>query len=164
MRLNVGAGDREFHAGHPWINIDARPEADPDLLGDVVEGLPFRDECADLMYAGHFFEHVPLDDIGFAAHELFRLLKPGGAIMVVGPDVGKPTDRLAELRRTDSPDADTNPALHSWDCTAAKVEQILTDAGFVAVHELPITDVGEIWPVFDRVTADQFAVAGVKPL
>lgn len=49
--------------------------------------LPFPDDYADVIYHSHFLEHLAKRD-GFRFHqEAFRILKPGGILRIVVPDL-----------------------------------------------------------------------------
>ena len=82
--LNIGCGS----TNHPdWINLDVAP-ADPKVVAiDINGGLPFSSKCAAVCYSSHVLEH--LDKVG--AHNLVaecsRVLKHGGVIRLVVPDL-----------------------------------------------------------------------------
>jgi ubiquinone/menaquinone biosynthesis C-methylase UbiE len=56
-------------------------------LGPLVKGdiarLPFDDNTADLVLATDVIEHIDHDDV--ALHEIARVLKPGGAVLITVP-------------------------------------------------------------------------------
>jgi SAM-dependent methyltransferase len=167
--LNVGAGEPWSHAPKPWINIDCRLSTTPDVVADIMD-LPFADGTASRVYLGHVLEHLALDRMADALAELMRVLKPGGKILAVGPDVDKAArlhrlgqitdERLASDRAHD--DGTGNPCLHQWDCTGPAVVKLLQAAGFWRVREVPITQAPVDFPVFDRGTLDQLAVVARK--
>jgi predicted SAM-dependent methyltransferase len=167
--LNVGAGEDWSFAPPPWINIDIRPKVRPDVVADVLD-LPFANESAAAIYAGHVLEHLERDEVDIAAGELIRVLEPGARILVVGPDTER-SDRMfaAGLITADRHCSNGchgepgNPCVHHWACTPGEIIRSLEDAGFVDVAEILITQTPAEFPVFDRVTADQFAVLGRKP-
>ena len=83
-RLNLGCG--VYHEdGADWINIDANPHADPDILRDVRRGLPFDgSSCAEVL-TSHFLEHLPPDDLIFLIGEIHRVLVASGIWRIVVP-------------------------------------------------------------------------------
>lgn len=69
-----------------WVNIDAFPGGD--LVLDLRRGLPFLDNSAQFIFHEHFLEHLDyyLEVPEFLA-ECHRVLKPGGTMRIVVPDV-----------------------------------------------------------------------------
>ena len=77
---------------HGFINIDARPEVNPDIVCDVAK---IHDviEGADLIYASHVLEHFPSRVSELYAYSWsdallswFTALRPGGVLRVCVPD------------------------------------------------------------------------------
>jgi len=87
--LNLGCGA----VRHPdWTNIDL--EGDEDTLAiDVSTGLPFPDESFDVVYHSHLLEHIPQAAAGALMAECSRVLKPGGIIRILVPDL----EQIAKL-------------------------------------------------------------------
>ena len=83
VRLNLGAGFRKIAGG--FINIDYRPETEPDLCVDVTEGLPFDDNSVDVVRAMDFLEHIPIGKVVPLMDEIWRVLKPGGVLESITP-------------------------------------------------------------------------------
>jgi len=81
LRLDLGC-DRCQIAG--FTSVDFNPDVNPDVVADVRE-LPFPDESADEIYASHVLEHLPYGNK--ALEEWLRVLKPGGMLTVVVPDI-----------------------------------------------------------------------------
>ncbi|MEN6615118.1 MAG: methyltransferase domain-containing protein, partial [Syntrophorhabdus sp.] len=50
----------------------------PDLLCDVLEGLPYPDSTIDMIRADDFLEHIPIGKTVQVITEIWRVLKPGG--------------------------------------------------------------------------------------
>jgi len=55
---------------------------------DVRRGLPFPDRSVSYIYSSHTFEHFNWNDSLTIAKECFRVLKPGGVLRIVVPDLG----------------------------------------------------------------------------
>ncbi len=56
---------------------------------DLSRGIPFGDETFDVLYHSHFLEHIDREDALYFMAECYRVLKPGGVIRVVVPDLEK---------------------------------------------------------------------------
>lgn len=83
--INIGCGTTL----HPeWINLDVAP-ALPDVVKvNIIEGLPFSSEFADVCYSSHVLEHLDKRTAHSLIVECFRVLKPGGTVRLVVPDLG----------------------------------------------------------------------------
>lgn len=57
------------------------------FVHDVRKGLPFRDNCFSAIYASHLLEHLYPDEAKELLRECGRVLKPGGVIRLVVPDL-----------------------------------------------------------------------------
>jgi predicted SAM-dependent methyltransferase len=84
LKLNLGSGlDRR----EGWINLDCSKYT-KDMHLDVDHDLnkfpyPFPDNSIDEIYMRHILEHLEQQDKVLA--ELYRILKPGGTIMLIYP-------------------------------------------------------------------------------
>ncbi|MEY4886332.1 MAG: hypothetical protein RL151_1641 [Bacteroidota bacterium] len=64
---------------------------------DITKGLPFAEESVDAIYASHVLEHLYRDDALLLLNECKRVLKPGGIIRLVLPDLKRmASDYLAD--------------------------------------------------------------------
>jgi SAM-dependent methyltransferase len=88
--LNVGCG-RRFHRA--WVNVDLVPMDGSVSKCDISKGLPFDDCHFDAVYHSHVLEHLAPDRGSELIAECFRVLKPGGVIRVVVPDL----EQIAKL-------------------------------------------------------------------
>lgn len=82
--IEVGCGAKRFAPhlqGHyAGLDIATNYGSPPDVFGDA-QRLPFRDECADLMFSVSVLLIVP--DALKALREARRVLKPGGVYLVI---------------------------------------------------------------------------------
>jgi predicted SAM-dependent methyltransferase len=53
----------------------------------VKKGLPFADQSVSCIYSSHTFEHFSWAESLTVAKECFRVLRPGGVLRVVVPDL-----------------------------------------------------------------------------
>jgi SAM-dependent methyltransferase len=82
--LNVGCG-RTHHPA--WVNIDLEPAAADILRFDVSAGIPFPEASFEACYCSHMLEHLARTEVARVVSEMYRVLRPGGTIRVVVPDL-----------------------------------------------------------------------------
>lgn len=82
LKLHLGCGPAHLPG---WINIDVHPA--PFAL-NVHWGLPFDDGSADFVFVSHMLEHLFFPhDVLALLRELHRVLRPGGRLRIVVPDI-----------------------------------------------------------------------------
>ena len=57
------------------------------MVRDVRKKLPFDDRSVDFIYSSHLIEHLRKDEAEKVLRECFRVLKKGGLIRLVVPDL-----------------------------------------------------------------------------
>ncbi|MDJ0507812.1 MAG: methyltransferase domain-containing protein [Crocosphaera sp.] len=83
-KVNLGCGDRYTQG---WVNLDFNSE-NPDVIPhNLLNSLPFSNEEVDVIYNSHFLEHFSLEDAKKILTECYRVLKKGGVIRIVVPDL-----------------------------------------------------------------------------
>lgn len=80
--LNLGCGYRQLDN---CINIDNRQEVKPDLICDISEGLPFKENEIDKIIANDILEHIPIGKTVGLIEEIYRVLKPNGLFESMTP-------------------------------------------------------------------------------
>ena len=90
IMINLGSGHWKIR---DWVNVDLDFASRPDVCADLSVGLPFRDACADFMHTEDFIDQLDLEHAQKFLGECYRILKPGGVIRVLTPDV----EQLADL-------------------------------------------------------------------
>lgn len=85
-RLNWGCGSSPKPG---WINSDRRPCAGVDVVADILTGLPLDDDSIDYAVSVHALQEIPYPDLVPALRELRRVLRPGGVLRLVLPDLDK---------------------------------------------------------------------------
>lgn len=83
LNLNLGCGLVRLDG---YVNIDNRAEVNPDIVCDVIEGLPYADNEIDSIRAYDFLEHIPIGKVISVMDEIWRVLKPGGKFNSSTPD------------------------------------------------------------------------------
>jgi len=82
--LNLGCGSR-FHPD--WTNIDMNSSSPFVQAHNLRLGIPYPDRTFDAVYHSHLLEHFAKNEAIGLMQECFRVLKPGGIIRVVVPDL-----------------------------------------------------------------------------
>jgi SAM-dependent methyltransferase len=82
--LNVGCGD---HYHREWCNVEIASRDPTVILHDIRRGLPFEDGYFDAVYHSHVLEHLTARDGEHFLYECLRVLRPGGILRIVVPDL-----------------------------------------------------------------------------
>jgi len=82
--VNIGCG-AVFHSD--WINLDVEPVSSEVRRLDARRPLPFADGSVDAVYHSHVLEHLSAAEAAGFLAECWRVLRPGGAVRVVVPDL-----------------------------------------------------------------------------
>lgn len=146
MRINVGCGGRKL-AG--YIGVDAVADR---TAADVVapaNKLPFDNSSADELMAIHLLEHLVPWEVPETLAEWFRVLKPGGRLVLEMPDLikccknvldgvmrgGKHPDQLGMWGLYGDSRLKDVWMLHRWAYTFKTLEPIVREIGFVKIKE-----------------------------
>jgi len=104
MFVQFGCG---LSAPKSWVNFDSSPSLVigkipllKNLLksylppfpknvryGNIVKGLPVKDEKAKLVYASHVLEHLSLNDFRIALKNAYKILENNGVFRLIVPDL-----------------------------------------------------------------------------
>ena len=97
--VNVGCG-RHFH--RDWVNLDLVSGVPGVMRHDLRRGLPFDKAACDVIYHSHLLEHLTDKNARSFLSDCFRVLKPGGILRVVVPDLeGISRAYLASLKQAE---------------------------------------------------------------
>ena len=92
LGLNLGSGQRP-HKSTPeveWINIDSQEKWKPDICYDISDlSRVYEDNTVDYVVLHHVLEHFGCGEGLPVLCEAFRVLKPGGSLIVSVPDMEK---------------------------------------------------------------------------
>ncbi len=83
IKLNLGCG-QDKRSG--FINIDALPELEPDLVHDLLKPLPFKDKSVSYVLAQDILEHFTKEDLNQILADIYRVLKFGGVLELRVPN------------------------------------------------------------------------------
>lgn len=84
LKVHFGCGSRILSG---WVNIDAYPTENIDLLMDLREPLPFSDSSVRYLFTEHVLEHIESRYMLSIAREYHRVLQPGGAVRIIVPSL-----------------------------------------------------------------------------
>lgn len=177
--LNLGCGP--FRA-EGWCNADviADETIRPDFVVPVDGPLPFAQWSFRRAFLGHVLEHVAWDKLPALLSEVQRVVRPGGEVLVVGPDTERAIARLEaepgdaarsflwgvleDDRHRQNHAGDWNGARHQWNCYESRVVRLLDAAGFNEVRAVPLhPDQLGSWPIVDYSNPWQCAVLARVP-
>ena len=100
--LNLGCGWRYLEN---WTNVDFTSNSPAVVAHNLTTGIPFSADSFDVVYHSHLLEHFPKPKATVFMGECHRVLKPGGIIRVVVPDLEQITrEYLTNLERAKAGD------------------------------------------------------------
>ncbi len=89
VNLGCGVAVLPDEKGIHWINIDKftgeQLNAKNFIQGDIID-IPLDKEVADYIICDQVMEHLRMDDVIGALHEIRRILKKGGKAVIIVPD------------------------------------------------------------------------------
>ncbi len=83
-KLHIGC---QSHPMEEWLNVDLVPKLGGIVYMDATNEFPFKDAVFEYVFTEHMIEHIPLDKGQFMLKECYRVLKPGGILRVVTPNL-----------------------------------------------------------------------------
>lgn len=75
INLNLGCGFKKIEG---FVNIDYREEMQPDLLINIEDGLPYKDNSVNIVRCFDFLEHIHSNKVIFVIEEIYRVLRNNG--------------------------------------------------------------------------------------
>ncbi|GJQ62976.1 MAG: hypothetical protein SCALA702_20290 [Melioribacteraceae bacterium] len=87
--LNLGYNKPQ---NQDWKVFDILAGGKPRFLEVINRGIPTEDDSFNVIYQSHLIEHFPRHNVGFFLDECHRILRPGGVLRLVVPDL----ERIAE--------------------------------------------------------------------
>jgi predicted SAM-dependent methyltransferase len=111
-RLNLGCGSR-FHP--EWTNLDFVSASKDVIAHDLRKGIPYFANEFDVVYHSHVLEHFKREEARAFIGECVRVLKPGGILRVVVPNLERLAKAyLAALTSARENDSAAKQANHEW--------------------------------------------------
>ena len=82
-KLHIGAGDNDLSG---WLNTELCPRGSEVFL-DATKPFPFAANTFAFIYSEHMIEHIPYAGAVSMMRECHRVLRPGGVIRIVTPNM-----------------------------------------------------------------------------
>jgi hypothetical protein len=82
--LNLGCG---YRFDSQWTNVNFQTTGKGVMTYDLARGIPFADNTFELVYHSHVLEHFNQTAAKTFMQECCRVLRPGGILRVVVPDL-----------------------------------------------------------------------------
>lgn len=163
MKMHLAAGEhaRQFPSKQGWVNIDGFAGPNIDMVVDLLnpgwaDQVHYRYGSPDVVYVGHFLEHMtPAEGRDFLV-ELKDLVNPAGYGVFVGPDVAKANkmvgmgqlpysmlDQIGAHGEINLDDPTDRRDVHLWDTNGAAIVGLAIQAGWTDAEEIPIKP----WPL-----------------
>ena len=93
--LNVGSGPKSNPFIPPWlqtpdwtqVRLDIEPAVKPDILASATDMRSVPDQSYDAVWAANIVEHLYAHEVPLALREFARVIRPGGLVQVIVPDL-----------------------------------------------------------------------------
>lgn len=89
--LHAGSGastiPEPYFAGFAPVTLDIDPRCEPDMVASICDMSCIPDEAFEAAYTAHTLEHVYPHEVRPCLWDFHRLLKPGGVLMIVVPNL-----------------------------------------------------------------------------
>lgn len=101
---NPNALPQDFR-GDDWVEIrlDINPNVQPDIIGTITDLSGVPNNSVDAVYSSHNLEHIYNFEVPIALAEFKRVLKNGGCVMFVVPDMQTAAEWVMRGEMEDSP-------------------------------------------------------------
>ena len=160
--LHVGCGTwrpGSLHSsfeGEGWreLRLDINPDTKPDIVASMTDLSPVESQSVDAIWNSHALEHLYAHEVPIALREFYRVLRPGGHVLMRMPDLQTAAKLIVEggphATAYDSPSGPITPLdilyghgasiargekgmAHKTGFTQQSIAQHLSAAGFVNV-------------------------------
>lgn len=84
--VNCGCGEK-YSTDSEWVNIDFNSNSKNVKKVNILKGLPFANNSVDAVFSSCMLEHFTKDQGEEHIAECYRVLKPGGILRIVVPDL-----------------------------------------------------------------------------
>lgn len=84
MNIHLACGDNKIPG---FVNVDIRPEVNPDVVADIKDLSVFETGSTELIYLCHGLEHFKYQEVDAVLQSFRRLLVPNGVLYLSVPDM-----------------------------------------------------------------------------
>ncbi len=138
--LHVGCGVigetglHERFSGPEWheLRLDVDPGVEPDVVASITDMSPVPDASVDAVYSHHNIEHIFAHEVPLAMREFFRVLRPGGEVLLATPDLQNVARTIASGRLEDTLYRSGSGPISALDVVYGLRSDILTGREFMA--------------------------------
>ena len=78
------------------VRLDIDPTVNPDLIGSMTDMSAVLNNSVDAVYSSHNLEHLYAHEVPIALAEFYRVLKPGGFVLITLPDIQAVAQHVAQ--------------------------------------------------------------------
>ena len=104
----------------------------PDILASVTDMAALPDAAVDAVWSSHNLEHLHRHDVPTALRECLRVLKPGGTLIAMVPDLQTVAARIAEDRLHETLYVSATGPITALDVVFGHTAAIAAGNGFMA--------------------------------
>jgi predicted SAM-dependent methyltransferase len=139
VRLNLGCKNVPREG---YVNVDLYWDNSAVVIDDARILEKFHDGCASEVYASHVLEHIPFRHVPTALANWRRVLRDGGAVEVIVPNIEISVRKWLAALDADAPDLwefrshciwgqQTDPGeFHYWGYTEKSLREVFEAYGF----------------------------------
>ncbi len=84
VKVHLGSGPNILPG---WINVDYEPDFNPEVVADLSQAFPFEDQSVDYIHSEGVLCQFNLSTGQHFLNECYRILKPGGVMRLLTPDL-----------------------------------------------------------------------------
>ncbi len=102
--LHVGCGPpnpiklHKTFQGLGWteLRLDIDPKVKPDIIATITDMSPVAENSVDAVWSSHNLEHLFAHEVPVALKEFYRVVKPGGFVLITMPDLQEVAEHIAK--------------------------------------------------------------------
>jgi predicted SAM-dependent methyltransferase len=149
--LNLGCGS---FVHEEWINVDFVSSNPLVFAHNLLEGIPLPDNDFDAVYHSHVLEHFSRSGALPFLYECFRVLKPGGILRVVIPDLESIAREYLQWKEQAQAGDRTAAANYDWIMLELYDQAVRTRSGGDMADHLRTLQTSDEQYVVDRIGID----------